>query len=112
MRLDIYIHDNSDNAVLMALAKLTKRIDVMTEASGNLAREVAETRAAVTALTGRYQAKIDQMQVHIDELTAALANGDTEAATAAAADLDALQTEMAALGAAPAEPPAEPPVEG
>ncbi len=85
------------------------RIDAMTEASENLAREVAETREAVTALTGRYQSKIDAMQVEIDALKEALANGDTEAATAAAQALDDLQTEMAALGQTPEpEPQPEP----
>ena len=80
------------------------RIDKMTEASENLAREVQETREAVTALTGRYQTKIDAMQVEIDTLKDALANGDTDAANAAVAALDALQTEMAELGQTPAAP--------
>jgi len=77
----------------------------MTQASENLAREVAETREAVTALTGRYQTKIDAMQVEIDALKEALANGDTEAAEAAAQALDDLQTEMSALGQTPAPEP-------
>lgn len=88
-------------AVLFLIWKVTK----MSEASDNLSREVAETREAVNALTGRYQTKINDMQVEIDSLNAALEAGDTTAAQAAADALDALQTEMAGLGgtAAPAD---------
>lgn len=113
MKLDIhlYVHNAGDDAVLTALDKLIGKVDKMSAASEKLAREVAETRDAVNALTGRYQSKIDAMQVEIDALKAALADGDTAAANAAADNLDALQTEMAALGNAPVEPPAEPPVE-
>lgn len=89
------------------LREIQKDIRKMTEASDRLAQEVAETRQAVTDLTGRYQTKIDAMQVEIDKLKAALEEDDTEAALAAADALDALQTEMAQLGQ---DPPAEPEV--
>lgn len=92
-------------------AGIMKELKAMTEASDRLAREVGETRDAVTALTGRYQTKIDAMQVEIDNLKAALENGDTAAAVAAADALDQLQTDMTQLGNTPAPPPEEPPAE-
>lgn len=96
-------HNSLAELIGLAAEQTQKEIRTMSDTSDRLAREVGETRDAVTALTGRYQAKIDAMQVQIDELKAALANGDTQAATAAADALDALQTEMAALGQAPAD---------
>lgn len=92
----------------LILAKLNSMDEHMTETGDRLSREIGETRQAVTDLTGRYQGKIDTMQTHIDTLQTALDNGDTKAAQSAADALDALQTEMAAMGsdATPAPAPA------
>jgi chromosome segregation ATPase len=121
MKLDIhhyiYVGPDASAEILAAIAALDKKIGKLMSTSEDLAREVQETKDAVSALEGRYQAKIDElqaqtvtMQSHIDDLQTALDAGDTPAAQAAVAALNDLQTEMANVAAAPVEqPPAEEP---
>lgn len=94
--------------VLKAILKLQQKVQEMDE---RLSREIQETRDAVTALQGRYQAKIDQMQTHIDELQSALADGNTAAANEAADALDALQTDLNSMAQETVAPGATEPVE-
>lgn len=87
--------------ILAAITKLQGQAKDMTEASDRLTREVGETIAGFAAVAERFQSQTTSMQAEIDALKAALANGDTEAANAAADALDALQTEMAATATTP-----------
>jgi Ca2+-binding RTX toxin-like protein len=102
---NIHVHlppvftDDRAEEILDGIAIIHRDLTTMTDATDRLSREVAETRQAVTDLTGRYQAKIDQLQTHVDELQVAIDAEDPDAIQAAADALDALQTEMAALGA-------------
>lgn len=81
----------------------------MSEGQDDLTREVAETRASVEALEGRYQARIDEllgindtMQTKIDELQALLDAGPVSPSVQAAVDeLNQLQTDMNAKLQAP-----------
>lgn len=104
-RLEVTHH--LDPAVMRLLLRIEGHLVAMTEATDNLAREVSETRDAVNALTGRYQAKIDTLQTKINELQAAIDAEDPAAIQAAATALDELQTEMAALAPADPTPPAD-----
>jgi hypothetical protein len=108
LRIDVYHHFPSSpgghQEVLAAVHQLHEDVKKMNDATDRLTREVAETRQAVTDLTGRYQSKIDELQTHVDALQAAIDAEDPAAIQAAADNLDALQTEMAALAAPPTPP--------
>lgn len=103
MRIDIHhhVHVVDESRIEEVIRRLHMLQQGQNNMSERLSREIQETRDAVTALTGRYQTKIDEMQTQIDALKAALAEEDVEAANAAADALDALQTELNAINQAP-----------
>lgn len=79
--------------------EILERMNDIMSAYDDLKREMGEMRASVTDLAARVQVLIDQIAAN---------PGNEAIVTAAIAELDALQTEIASIGTTTPPPPPDP----